>query len=156
MLRLDFSLADLSLPPQREKTLRASISGVQEKVQLSRRRGRFSLYESRQGDYILTPAYDLLNTALHFPNEPTATGLDFFADGHYTARYEILGFYSSADFRELATFYCVPPSEVDEMLAVFAARRGRVEAAVTASRLSPEAKGLYLDKFHDRLKALAQ
>ena len=42
------------------------------------------------------------------------------------------------------------------MLAVFAARRGRVEEAVTASRLSPEAKGLYLDKFHDRLKALAQ
>ena len=68
MLRLDFSLADLSLPPQREKTRRASISGVQDKVQLSRRR----------------------------------------------------------------------------------------EAAVASSRLSPEAKGLYLDKFHDRLKALAQ
>lgn len=50
----------------------------------------------------------------------------------------------------------LPPPEVDEMLAVFGARRGRVEAAVTASRLSPEAKGLYLDKFHDRLKALAQ
>ena len=116
----------------------------------------FSLYESRQGDYILTPAYDLLNTALHFPNEPTATGLDFFVDGHYTARYEVLGFYSSADFRELATCYGVPPLEVNELLAVFAARRGRVEAAVTASRLSPETKGLYLDKFHDRLKALAQ
>ena len=35
MLRLDFSLADLSLPPQREKTRRASISGVQDKVQLA-------------------------------------------------------------------------------------------------------------------------
>ena len=34
MLRLDFSLADLSLPPQRETTRRASISGVQDKVQL--------------------------------------------------------------------------------------------------------------------------
>ena len=43
MLRLDFSLADLSLPPQREKTRRASISGVQDKVQLSRRRGRLNL-----------------------------------------------------------------------------------------------------------------
>lgn len=28
----------------------------------------------KAGDYILTPAYDLLNTSVHFPNEPSATG----------------------------------------------------------------------------------
>ena len=28
---------------------------------------------------------DLLNTSVHFPNEPSATGLEFFTDGHYTA-----------------------------------------------------------------------
>ena len=50
----------------------------------------------------------------------------------------------------------LPPSEVDEMLGVFGARRGRVEAAETSSHLSLEAKSFYLDKFHDRLKALAQ
>lgn len=116
----------------------------------------FSLYESRQGDYILTPAYDLLNTSLHFPNEPTATGLDFFMDGHYTARYEVLGFYSSADFHELAGFYGVSSLEVDEMLSVFARKRVQVEESVKTSRLSLEAKSLYLAKFHDRLKALAQ
>ena len=116
----------------------------------------FSLYESRQGDYILTPAYDLLNTSLHFPNEPTATGLDFFMDGHYTARYEVLGFYSSADFHELAGFYGVSSLEVDEMLSVFARKCVQVEESVKTSRLSLEAKSLYLAKFHDRLKALAQ
>jgi len=116
----------------------------------------FSLYESPQGDYILTPAYDLLNTAIHFPNEPTAAGLDFFADGHFTPRYEDIGFYSSADFFELAKAFGVPPDDVCLMLDAFPARRDRVEAAVAASRLSSEAKGLYLAKFFDRLRAIAQ
>ena len=41
MLRLDFTLADLSLPQQRETTRRVSISGVQDKVQLHRQGMRF-------------------------------------------------------------------------------------------------------------------
>ena len=116
----------------------------------------FSLYESPQGDYILTPAYDLLNTAIHFPNEPTATGLDFFADGHFTPRYEDLGFYSSADFFELAKAFGVPPDDVRQMLDIFSARRDKVDAAIEASLLSSEAKELYRAKFLDRLRAIAQ
>lgn len=73
MLRLDFSAADLNLPGNRDKTRRSSVSGVQDKVQLKRVRGGFKVVESG-GDYILTPAYDLLNTSVHFPNEPSATG----------------------------------------------------------------------------------
>ena len=42
------------------------------------------------------------------------------------------------------------------MLAAFPDHRDRVEAAVAASRLSSEAKELYLAKFLDRLRALAQ
>ena len=54
MLRLDFSASDLNLPVNREKTRRASISGVQDKVQLKRVRGGFAVVESG-GDYILKP-----------------------------------------------------------------------------------------------------
>ena len=116
----------------------------------------FSLYRSEQGDYILTPAYDLLNTAVHFPNEPTATGLEFFADGHYTAAYESLGFYSSADFVELGAAFGVPEDEVRELLARFIARQEAVERVVAGSRLSSEAKQRYIAKFRDRLRAIAQ
>ena len=52
MLRLDFTLADLSLPQQRETTRRVSISGVQDKVQLHRQGMRFVPVASG-GDYIL-------------------------------------------------------------------------------------------------------
>ncbi|MBR4652813.1 MAG: HipA domain-containing protein [Kiritimatiellae bacterium] len=116
----------------------------------------FSLYRSGQGDYILTPAYDLLNTAVHFPNEPTATGLDFFADGRFTPAYEILGFYSSADFIELGVAFGVAESEVRDLAEKFIARRDMVERMVVESMMSTEAKSRYLAKFADRLRAISQ
>ena len=116
----------------------------------------FSLYRSEQGDYILTPAYDLLNTAVHFPGEPTVAGLDFFADGHFTSTYEVLGFYSSADFIELGVLFGVSETEVRGLIAGFLDRRRIVEQMVADSRLSCEARARYLAKFADRLKAIAQ
>ena len=116
----------------------------------------FSLYRSVQGDYVLTPAYDLLNTSVHFPGEPTATGLDFFADGHFTPAYETLGFYSSADFIELGSAFGVSDDEVRELIVLFAERRAAVERMLAESTLSDEARSRYLFRFHDRLKAIAQ
>jgi len=116
----------------------------------------FSLFESPQGDYILTPAYDLLNTGVHFPNEPTATGLDFFSDGHFSARYELLGFHSSADFVELGRCFGVDEPEVRESIDRLVNARERIDAAIEASLLSREAKTLYQARYHDRLRALAQ
>ena len=116
----------------------------------------FSLYRSEQGDYVLTPAYDLLNTSVHFPNEPSATGLEFFTDGHYTAAFERLGFYSSADFVELGSAFGVPEDEVGALISGYAARQDAVEKRVAASRLSEAAKSRYLAKFRDRLRAIAQ
>ena len=115
----------------------------------------FSLYESDQGDYILTPAYDLLNTRLHFPNEPTATGLDFFADGHFTSRYEELGFYSGEDFVELGKCFGVPENMVRKMLSRFSRVVYDVEKEIALSMLSAPAKELYLNHFRDRLRAVA-
>jgi serine/threonine-protein kinase HipA len=114
----------------------------------------FSLFESLQGDYILTPAYDLLNTRLHFPDEPTATGLDFFADGHFTSRYEELGFYSSEDFIELGNVFGVPEKGVRKMLSRFFEVSSGVEDVIALSALSMSAKELYLNYFKDRLRAI--
>ena len=116
----------------------------------------FSLFQSPQGDYILTPAYDLLNTSIHFPNDPSATALDFFADGHFTSRYEELGFYSSTDFIELGHCFGVGEAEVRKMMALFSARADDVEESVAKSLLSDAAKTRYLSLFKDRLLALAQ
>lgn len=116
----------------------------------------FSLYRSEQGDYILTPAYDLLNTAVHFPNEPSASGLEFFADGHFTSAYEAFGFYSSVDFIELGAIFGVGEDEVRVMIEKFVERKGKVERMIAESCLSDEARTRYLAKFADRLRAVVQ
>ena len=115
----------------------------------------FSLYESAQGDYILTPAYDLLNTRIHFPHEPSATGLDFFEDGHFSSLYEALGFYSSIDFVELGACFGVGEQEVRDSIDVFVSRMEKVKAEISASKLSPPAKERYLNSFLDRVKAVS-
>ena len=115
----------------------------------------FSLYESIQGDYILTPAYDLLNTRIHFPDEPTATGLDFFADGHFTSRYEELGFYSSTDFIELGKCFGLQEMVVRKMLARFESTMTDVENEISSSVLSTPAKDSYVKHFKDRLRAIS-
>ena len=115
----------------------------------------FSLFESAQGDYILTPAYDLLNTRLHFPNEPTATGLDFFADGHFTLRYKELGFYSSTDFIELGKCFGLQEMVVRKMLARFERTMTDVENEISSSVLSTPAKDSYMKHFKDRLRAIS-
>ena len=93
---------------------------------------------------------------MHFPNDPSATALDFFADGHFTSRYEDLGFYSSADFIELGRCFGVSEAEVRRMLALFPARSAEVEGMIAESQLSDEAKTRYLSLFRDRLRAIAQ
>lgn len=93
---------------------------------------------------------------MHFPNEPSATGLEFFADGHYSAAFERLGFYSSADFVELGAAFGVPEGEVREWIAGYAARREAVERLIADSRLSAAARSRYLSRFRDRLRAIAQ
>ena len=95
-----------------------------------------------------------MNTRLHFPDEPTATGLDFFADGHFTSRYEELGFYSSEDFIELGNVFGVPEKGVRKMLSRFFEVSSGVEDEIALSALSMSAKELYLNYFKDRLRAI--
>lgn len=115
----------------------------------------FSLCEGPLGDYVLAPAYDLLDTRVHFPNEPSATALDFFKDGHFTSRYEHLGFYTAPDFVELGACFGVKESNVMKMILRFSERRTDVEEAIALSKLSDGSKVKYLAHFHDRLKAFA-
>ena len=70
----------------------------------------FSLLESSYGDYLLSPAYDLINTALHFSHEQRMA-LDLFRD-YETESFQDNGFYKRADFLKLAEFYEIPPGRV--------------------------------------------
>jgi serine/threonine-protein kinase HipA len=76
----------------------------------------FSLLEDPHGGYRLAPAYDLLSTSLHFPDE-SPLALDLFRAGELTASFEALGFWTGADFLELARRWELVPTRCSKWLA---------------------------------------
>lgn len=115
----------------------------------------FSLYASPFGDYVLTPAYDLLATSVHFPDE-SVLALSLFADGHYTPAYEARGFYSLPDFVELGDKFGLAPDSVAKMAATLIGADAKVAALVGESALSEAAKTAYLGAYRNRALALMQ
>lgn len=114
----------------------------------------FSLLETPDGAFRLSPAYDLLCTSMHFPGE-TPLALDLFADDTETDFFARNGFHGRPDFLELARRYGLDAGFAASVLDAFAARRADVAAAVAASALSPGARDDYLRRLDDRLRALA-
>lgn len=93
---------------------------------------------------------------LKLPEWRTRVRRSSISDGHFTSRYEELGFYSSADFIELGARFGVNAQEVREMLSGFPQKRDSVCRMIEASMLSDAAKEQYLMRFLDRLNAIAQ
>ena len=112
----------------------------------------FSVCESDLGDYVMTPAYDLLNTMLHYPNDLTFMALSFFKDPDFmTPEFESLGYYSTPDFVALGKSYGLDDKAVCSIIGEFKKLSSRVEGMVRASLLSADAQKEYLRIFHDRL-----
>ncbi len=112
----------------------------------------FSLHESSYGDYVLTPAYDLICTSMHFPKE-SRTALDLF-DEFESDFFNDNGFYGRPDFMVLADMYGVQPLRAIKMLDSFALRKEKVRMLISRSFLSDNAKTDYIKRFEDRLLAI--
>ncbi len=113
----------------------------------------FSLFESEFGDYILTPAYDLICTSLHFPHE-VPTALEMF-DTIETESFRLNAFYKRSDFLELAGLYGMDGSRASHCLDQFAERQAAVIRLIGYAFLSGEARHDYVRRYHDRLRAIA-
>jgi serine/threonine-protein kinase HipA len=69
----------------------------------------FSAMQSEQGDYVLTPAYDLLCTRMHSPSE-SDMAISLFKD-RFTKTYEAYGFYTYQDFLEFGQHMGIKESQ---------------------------------------------
>lgn len=114
----------------------------------------FSMYRpDPAGPYVLTPAYDLLCTSLHIPNE-ARLALELFKDAFVTPAFEGYGFETYACFAELAARLGIASERAQELLRPFVTPQPVLEDLVGRSFLSPAAKADYLLRYRDRLKAL--
>ena len=112
----------------------------------------FSLIESVSGDFVLSPAYDLINTSVHFPSE-SRMALDLFID-YETESFKENGFYKKPDFIKLAEFYEIKHNRTERIIQSFLQKNENVKCMVESSLLSKDAKSRYLEIFEDRLKAI--
>lgn len=113
----------------------------------------FSLVPTPMGDHVLSPAYDLLNTQLHLPAE-SRTALDLFAGDFETDAYRRHGFYTGADFRELARRMRLKPDRAERIIGEVLSLRDKAPPLIEVSLLSAEARESYLRILKDRLRAL--
>ena len=114
----------------------------------------FSLMETAQGDYLLSPAYDLLCTALHIDDSPLALHDGLYEGDHDEKSYSDFGTYTRTSFLVFAEKAGIHPglagSVVDEI------KRGvpKAVALVERSFLSNESKKKYIAILRDRDKTL--
>src|SRR5690606_9531887 len=110
----------------------------------------FSLSQTIHGDYLLSPAYDLLCTSMHLPNE-SRLALELF-DDFESDHFKTNGFYGRPDFMELSRRFGLPEKRSEAILDRFLAQQIAVRGMIDRSFLSPRAKTDYSDRFTDRLQ----
>ncbi len=104
----------------------------------------FSLLESQSGDYLLSPAYDLINTKLHVDDSDFALSKGLFADGFQSEQYKKNGHPSKADFIEFGKRIGVAENRIEKLLTPFLGKQPFMETLVSRSFLRESSKRGYL------------
>ena len=113
-----------------------------------------SLMATRQGDYVLTPAYDLLSSTLHLPDE-SRLALDLVDDdAKVSAAFAANGFETGRCFIELGERLGVPAAVTTRELERLAGQQDRAEALIARSFLSSDAQAELIGLMRDRQRAL--
>lgn len=112
----------------------------------------FSAIQSDAGDYILTPAYDLLCTRIHSPGE-SDMALMLFKD-RFTKAYEAHGFYTNYDFLEFGKVLGIKDSRVFKIIEEFSGKEEGIDSLIGASFLRADLKVVYKDNYKSKLARL--
>lgn len=110
----------------------------------------FSLLETTSGDYLLSPAYDLLNTHIHVDDSDFALAGGLFADGYKSESWKKNGHPGRQDFLELARRIGVADQRVEKLLLPFLTRQPMVETLINRSFLDEPAKRGYQIQYNTR------
>lgn len=114
----------------------------------------FSLWKSIDGDYLLAPAYDLLNTSLH-----TSDGDFALEDGLSSTLpksdiYEQKGHPCQEDFVLFGREIGLPDKLIKKILTPFLMEQPKVLTLVASSFLDEKQKRMYLSSYRERLTRL--
>jgi len=115
----------------------------------------FSLQQSKSGDYLLSPAYDLMNTAIHIPADTFFALRDgLFSHDYETKSFAVLGYYAYDDFFEFGQRIGMMESRIRAILNKYRTKNQMVLKLIQSSFLTDPVKQVYESHYLDRLKML--
>jgi serine/threonine-protein kinase HipA len=104
-------------------------------------------------EYRLAPAYDLLNTRLHLPNE-SRTALDLFQDDFETPSFKANGYYAYDDFVEFAKRLGIVETRYQRFIREFIEGQEEVNKFIDRSALTDAAKDSYKKQVQRSVSAM--
>lgn len=114
----------------------------------------FSLLQTANGDHILSPAYDLINTRIHMDDTDFALNEGLFSDDFESQSMKDNGWAGLEDFYEFAKRIGIRDRRRDVLLSPFLKKQQKVEELISRSFLNEDAKEEYLKDYEERLRKL--
>lgn len=114
----------------------------------------FSLLETTTGDYVFSPAYDLLNTKIHVADTDFALSKGLFEDNFRSTTWRKNGHPSLKDFTEFGQRIGLSANRIDKILMPFPQRQAFVETLIQRSFLDKPSKKAYLIHYNTKRNAL--
>lgn len=103
----------------------------------------FSLLETPAGDYLLSPAYDLVNTKIHVDDGDFGVNGGLFADGYKSRDYLKRGHFSQRDFYAFAQRIGIPAKRAEKIIKPFLEKQPAIESLIGRSFLTDATKRTY-------------
>jgi len=113
----------------------------------------FSLLQTDMGDYMLSPAYDLLNTFIHVPGE-TDTALQLYHADIDAPFYSVYGFYGQESFRDLGRKIGLLPQRIERILTQLLSKNEELIEMISNSNLSNTVKQRYIERVTDKIRRM--
>ena len=111
----------------------------------------FSLQETDGGDYVLTPAYDLMNTSIHVNDGDFALQDGLMPESAYSDVYSSSLHPCKDDFITFGTRIGVLPKKIVSIIDMFATEQPKVYELIEKSFLEEKVKRMYKQSYQERL-----
>lgn len=111
----------------------------------------FSLQQSANGDYLLSPAYDLMNTSIHVQDEDFALHGGLIPQNEYSDIYSQTGHPCKEDFIIFGNRIGVLPKKLNAIIETFSKESPLTEALISHSFLDERTKRMYRRSYQERL-----
>lgn len=103
----------------------------------------FSLKQTTDGDYLLAPAYDLINTRIHVNDTDLALTQGLFSDDFISPGHKKSGHLVEANFREFGTRLEITDSRLEKLITPFKQKQEDVYRLIEQSYLDEPTKRAY-------------